>query len=204
MDRRALLVSLGALTGLAGCRSGQREVEPTATPTPTGTPSPTPASRLSMREPYRNYGDVHVTVDRVEQLQSVSWDVESTSEPQTGTPPEGEAYAFVRVRSENEGDAKNEAPWFDDFHVSDEEGGGTTEPTVRLPDVEGETRGYFLAHDITDPDREWYHRVEKTLEPGGLVVGWVPFVVDSGATLRVGLTHDLGDEGSHTVRWRRE
>lgn len=202
MDRRSLLCSLCALSGLAGCSRDGTSPPPTRTATATRTPSPTPASRLSLGDPYRGSGPVRVTVDRVERFETVTWDIASTAEPQTATPPDGQVYAFVRVQSENTGDTEHEAPWYDDFHVRRAGGGGMTEPTLRLPDVDGDATGYFLAQRIVDPDREWYHVAEKTLPPGESIRGWVPFVVQRGTTLRVGLTHRLGD-GAHTVTWRR-
>lgn len=93
--------------------------------------------------------------------------------------------------------------WYDDVRVVDE-GRETIDPTVRLPDVNGDRRGYVRAHDVTKPNREWNYRIEKTLLAGRSIAGWVPFMVDRDATLRVGLTHDLGDGASHTVRWRGE
>ena len=202
MNRRSLLLSLGALSGLAGCSGGGSSPAPTQTTTEMRTPAPTPVSRLSLGESYRSYGAIRITVDRVERYETVTWDIESTEEPQTGNPPDGQEYAFVHVQSENTGDTEHEAPWYDDFHVRRGDSGGTTDPTLRLPDVDGDATGYFLAQRIVDPDWEWYHVVEKTLPPGESIRGWVPFVVQRSTTLRVGLTHSLGD-GEHTIYWQQ-
>lgn len=202
MDRRSLLLSLGVLSGLAGCSGGGSSPAPTRTATATREPSPTPVSRLSLGETYRSYGAVRVTVDRVERFETLTWDIESTEGPQTGNPPDGQVYILVRVQCENTADTEHEAPWYDDFHVRRADGGEVTEPTLRLPDVDGDATGYFLAQRIVDPDRGWYHVIEKTLPPGESIRGWIPFVVQRRTTLRVGLTHGLGD-GEHTVYWRQ-
>lgn len=207
MERREALAALGGALGLAGCSTlGGDRPTPTepSTERATGTPSPTPPSRLRFGEAYRSSKGFLVAVERVERRESVTWRFESDT-AETGTPPSGRAYAFVELRVENAGDGRATAPWFKQFHAGPVgQPDARSLPTPRLPDVEGSggsrSTEYFTVQTIVDPAREWYFTVEKSLDPGAAVGGWLSFVVEAGVDLAVAFT-DERPAGRHTVVW---